>query len=624
MGLVIAQRAPELLSLRESLKRYRSTGEPLELNGHSDDEPKVLISYPLPSLSLLSHVGISSRPDGGLQASSPSSRTRSSPRKNGLTTAGSMSARPALLTADDTSGSNSRQSPASSSSYEAVEAVPLHAGINLDDPPTPRRRQLSEQREPQHVRQKTQRRAASRRVAKPIVELSREKGKGKALQDAYPARRLLAVSTENLDAEAYPLILVTGGAGYLGSHTVLEILQEGTHGVVVIDNLGNSQAGSRVRLLAREHHKASSRLRKCDPPLYFHAADIRSEAAIERVFEHYALSPLSPLVPTIQSFGAAPPATTQTQSGIPRSSRIVCAIHFAGLKSVPLSTLDPLSYYSTNISGTVSLLNVLTRWNAKRIIFSSSAAIYGADCEGLAIKEDECLIGGRGTGGKGITNPYGRTKLMCEEIIGDLCKSDHQWKAVLLRYTNPSGNHPSGLIGEDPAKASSLLPLVSHVLTKRREHACIYGTDYDTPDGTGVRDFIHVTDLSKGHLAAMKAFDMSADPMTAHCRTYNLGTGQGASVVEIIETLSTVAQMPIKTLLAPRRPGDLGCVVSDPTRAQTELGWRAERGVVEMCRDLWVFAQKNPEGYPPTPAGLRVDAANGRIDVQIKIDDEAS
>ncbi|KAM0789844.1 hypothetical protein ACM66B_006691 [Microbotryomycetes sp. NB124-2] len=374
----------------------------------------------------------------------------------------------------------------------------------------------------------------------------------------------------------FPLILVTGGSGFIGSHTVLEILQEGTYGVVVIDNMANSNVEvlHRVRLLAAKYHKTAGRSRRQHPPLYFHDCDIRSRSSLEDVFAQYA---------------------TAT-----RSSRIVSAIHFAALKSVSESISNPVGYYQVNVGGTLNLIDVLAKWNAKKLVFSSSCVVYGSECDGEGITEDMCNVVEGAS--KGITNPYGRTKRMCEEILADVSRADPSWLTMSLRYTNPSGAHPSGYIGEDPTNAANLMPVVTQVLQGKRSHVEVFGSDYDTPDGTGVRDFIHVVDLAKAHLAAVRKLHGSG--VAQSNSTYNLGTNKGTSVLTVIETLSMVAQKAIKIVVSPRRPGDLGCVVCNAEKAERELGWKAEKSVVEMARDMVHWQFLNPRGYATSPQQL--------------------
>ncbi|KAM0755870.1 UDP-glucose 4-epimerase [Meredithblackwellia eburnea MCA 4105] len=390
------------------------------------------------------------------------------------------------------------------------------------------------------------------------------------------------------EEQQYPLIVVTGGSGFIGSHTVLEILQEGHYGVVVLDNLENShlEVLHRVRLLASRHHSQNGLPLHRHPPLYFHTCDIQDRGRLAEVFALYALPQQHP---EDEGGGGGPRQLS--------SSRIVSAIHFAALKSVSGSLLDPLSYYQVNVSGTINLVEILAKWRCKKLVFSSSCVVYGAEADGEGILEEQLDV--RRGASKGITNPYGRTKRMCEEILADLSTCDPEWFTMSLRYTNPSGAHPSGYIGEDPQNAANLMPIVTQVLQGKREFVKIYGADYPTPDGTGVRDFIHVVDLAKAHLAAIREMN-KGNPLSRNA-TYNLGTNRGTSVLTVIETLSTIAQRPIKMVICPRRPGDLGCVVCCADKAERELGWKAERSIVEMCRDLINWQALNPTGYASEP-----------------------
>ena len=334
-------------------------------------------------------------------------------------------------------------------------------------------------------------------------------------------------------------ILVTGGTGYIGSHTVIELLNAG-HCVTVIDNLSNS---SRVSL-----ERVSRITGKAVP---FLAADIRDRAALETVFA---------------------------------GQRFDCCIHFAGLKAVAESVRKPWEYYENNVVGTLTLLDVMRRYGCKSIIFSSSATVYG-DPAVVPITED-CPKGA-------CANPYGRTKSMQEDILTDLQRADPDWNVVLLRYFNPVGAHPSGLIGEDPSGTpNNLMPYITRVAVGRYPCLNITGNDYDTPDGTGIRDYIHVVDLAKGHVAALKA-------IREKCGTavYNLGTGRGCSVLEMVKAFEAATGVPIPYVIAPRRPGDIAACWSDPTKAERELGWKAEKGIVDMCRDSWNWQKNNPNGY---------------------------
>ena len=332
-------------------------------------------------------------------------------------------------------------------------------------------------------------------------------------------------------------ILVTGGAGYIGSHTCVELLADG-HEVVVIDNLSNSsaQALDRVRDISGRE-------------LEFHHADLRDAAALERLFA-------SP------SFDAV--------------------IHFAGLKAVGESVEIPLLYYENNITGTLALLQAMKDAGLRRLVFSSSATVYG-DPASVPIREDFPLS---------ASNPYGRTKLFIEEILRDLQRAEPQWDIVLLRYFNPVGAHLSGLIGEDPAGIpNNLMPFVSQVAVGKLECLNVWGNDYPTPDGTGVRDYIHVVDLARGHLAALQVRGGGG------VRTYNLGSGRGYSVMEMIGAFERASGRQIKYRNAPRRPGDVASCYADPSLAQAELGWSARLDLDAMCRDAWNWQSRNPLGY---------------------------
>ena len=332
-------------------------------------------------------------------------------------------------------------------------------------------------------------------------------------------------------------ILVTGGAGYIGSHTCVELLSDG-HEVVVIDNLSNSsvQALNRVRDISGRD-------------LEFHHANLRDAAALEHVFAG-------------QPFDAV--------------------IHFAGLKAVGESVEKPLLYYENNITGTLVLLEAMKGVGLRRLVFSSSATVYG-DPATVPIREDFPLS---------ASNPYGRTKLFIEEILRDLQRAEPQWDIVLLRYFNPVGAHLSGLIGEDPAGIpNNLMPFVSQVAVGKLECLNVWGNDYPTPDGTGVRDYIHVVDLARGHLAALQVRGGGG------VRTYNLGSGRGYSVMEMIGAFERASGRQIKYRNAPRRPGDVASCYADPSLAQAELGWSARLDLDAMCRDAWNWQSRNPLGY---------------------------
>lgn len=333
-------------------------------------------------------------------------------------------------------------------------------------------------------------------------------------------------------------ILVTGGAGYIGSHTVLELLQDGFE-VTVVDNLDNSceESLTRVKKLTEKN-------------LDFHQVDLLDREALDKVF---AIKPVD------------------------------AVIHFAGLKAVGESVSIPLHYYHNNITGTLILLEVMKQHNCFNIVFSSSATVYG-DPHTVPITEDFPLQ---------ATNPYGRTKLFIEEILRDLCASDEQWKAVLLRYFNPIGAHKSGWIGEDPnGIPNNLMPYIMQVAVGQREELSVFGNDYPTTDGTGVRDYIHVVDLALGHLAAINAL-----PKISGCRAYNLGTGHGYSVLEVLEAARKASGKDIPHKIVERRPGDVAACYADPQLAENELEWKAEREMDDMCDDSWRWQSQNPLGY---------------------------
>ena len=334
-------------------------------------------------------------------------------------------------------------------------------------------------------------------------------------------------------------ILVTGGAGYIGSHTVVELLEAG-HRVVAVDSLVNSSVESLRRV---EHITGAS--------VPFYQTDLRDRAGLERVFEAHSFD---------------------------------CCIHFAGLKSVGESVAKPLEYYENNLNGTMVLVELMQRFGCRNIVFSSSATVYG-EPRRVPITED-CPKGR-------CTNPYGWTKWMIEEILTDLQRADSAWNVVLLRYFNPIGAHPSGLIGEDPnGIPNNLMPYITQVAVGKREKLHIFGNDYDTPDGTGVRDYIHVVDLARGHLAALRAIEGKCG-----VKVYNLGTGKGYSVLEVIRAFEEANGIRIPYVIDPRRPGDVAECWSSPEKAYRELGWKAGYGIREMCRDSWNWQRRNPEGY---------------------------
>lgn len=333
-------------------------------------------------------------------------------------------------------------------------------------------------------------------------------------------------------------ILVTGGAGFIGSHTCLELLAAG-HQVVVLDNLDNSSEESLHRVAELTGRR----------PL-FRLGDCRDSAFLDQLFTAF---------------------------------RFDAVIHFAGLKAVGESWDIPLRYYDNNLTGTLCLLEAMDRADCRNLIFSSSATVYGEPAA-VPITEDFPLA---------ATNPYGRTKLFIEDILRDLCAADERWRAVLLRYFNPVGAHPSGRIGEDPrGLPNNLMPYVMQVAVGRLEHLNVFGDDYDTPDGTGVRDYIHVVDLARGHLAALDRLDTLPG-----CTPINLGTGRGYSVLEMVRAAEAASGRPVPYRIVPRRPGDIGACYADPSLARRLLGWEAEFGVMRMCEDHWRWQQDNPEGY---------------------------
>ena len=340
-------------------------------------------------------------------------------------------------------------------------------------------------------------------------------------------------------------ILVTGGSGFIGSHTLIELIAEG-QSVVVVDNLSNSnpEALRRVKSITGQ-------------AVPFYKVDIRDREGLSRVFALHKFD---------------------------------CCIHFAGLKAVGESVVKPWEYYENNINGTLVLLDVMRRHGCKNIIFSSSASVYGNPAQ-IPITET-CPKGH-------CTNPYGQTKSMLEEILIDMhtadvkMKNPRPWNVVLLRYFNPIGAHASGLIGEDPnGIPNNLMPYITQVAVGKLDTLHVFGDDYATPDGTGVRDYIHVVDLAKGHVKALKAIEENCG-----VAVYNLGTGRGYSVLEVVHAFEEVSGVTIPYVIEERRPGDIAVCYSDPGKAKRELGWKAELDIYDMCRDSWNWQKKNPEGY---------------------------
>ena len=336
-----------------------------------------------------------------------------------------------------------------------------------------------------------------------------------------------------------PGILVTGGAGYIGSHTTLALLQAG-HDVVVLDNLCNSSAESLKRV---------AQLAGRSP--VFVQGDIRDHGLLERLFAEHSVD---------------------------------AVLHFAGLKAVGESVAQPLRYYDNNVHGSQVLLQACADAGVFNLVFSSSATVYGEPAQ-MPISE-ACPVGQP-------TNPYGRSKLMVEDMLRDVGASDPRWRIAILRYFNPVGAHESGLIGEDPnGIPNNLLPYMAQVAVGKLPELAVFGNDYPTPDGTGVRDYIHVLDLAEGHLRALEALKARTG---AH--VWNLGTGQGYSVLEMVRAFEAASGKPVPYCVAPRRPGDIATCYADPAKAERELGWKARRGLDEMMRDAWRWQSMNPDGY---------------------------
>ena len=334
-------------------------------------------------------------------------------------------------------------------------------------------------------------------------------------------------------------ILVTGGVGFIGSHTVVE-LQNAGYDVVVLDNLCNANPKVLDRIEAITGKKVP-----------FYQADIRDREALNEIFDKESIDSV---------------------------------IHFAGLKAVGESVQKPLEYYDNNISGTLVLVDVMRQHGCKNIIFSSSATVYG-DPAFVPITE-ECP--------KGVcTNPYGWTKSMLEQILSDIQKADNEWNVVLLRYFNPIGAHKSGTIGENPnGIPNNLMPYITQVAVGKREELGVFGDDYDTPDGTGVRDYIHVVDLALGHVKALKKIEEKAG-----LKIYNLGTGCGYSVLDVVHNFEKARKVKIPYSIKPRRAGDIATCYADASKAKEELGWEAQYGILEMCEDSWRWQKNNPNGY---------------------------
>ena len=334
-------------------------------------------------------------------------------------------------------------------------------------------------------------------------------------------------------------VLVTGGAGYIGSHTAIELLNSGKE-IVILDNFYNScpKVLDRIKELSGKDFS-------------FEECDIRDADGLRKVFEKHSIDSV---------------------------------IHFAGLKAVGESCQKPLLYYENNISGTVTLCQVMAEYGCKKMVFSSSATVYG---EHNVSPLNETMKAG------GTTNPYGTTKYFIEQILTDTAKADSEWSVCLLRYFNPIGAHESGRIGESPnGIPNNLMPYITQVAEGKREFLSVYGNDYDTIDGTGVRDYIHVVDLAKGHLKALQKIEKENDTFV-----YNLGTGTGYSVLQVVEAFEKASGVKVPYKIVDRRPGDLATCYSDPSKAERELGWKAEKGIDEMCADSYRWQHNNPNGY---------------------------
>ena len=334
-------------------------------------------------------------------------------------------------------------------------------------------------------------------------------------------------------------VLVTGGAGYIGSHTCVQLLESG-YGVVVVDNLCNSSKKSldRVQELTGK-------------TLKFYEGDVRDEALLQTIF---------------------------------REQEIGCVIHFAGLKAVGESVAQPWRYYDNNLNSTLVLTKVMEQVGVKKLIFSSSATVYSQGNE-MPLREPSA------TGG--CTNPYGWTKYMTEQILSGICAADSRWSVCLLRYFNPIGAHESGRIGEDPRGIpNNLMPYITQVAVGRREKLSVYGNDYDTHDGTGVRDYIHVVDLAKGHVASVNYVNQNSG-----CEVFNLGTGTGYSVLDMVNAFREVNDVALPYEIVERRPGDVATCYADPGKSKELLGWQAEKTLRDMCRDSWNWQKNNPQGY---------------------------
>ncbi|KAF9348065.1 hypothetical protein BGX26_000487 [Mortierella sp. AD094] len=377
-------------------------------------------------------------------------------------------------------------------------------------------------------------------------------------------------------------ILVTGGCGYVGSHTVLSLLESG-YNVVVLDNLSNTSFGKSTNTTAAaEIPEALKRIQKIlsieDKPIPFYAVDIVNRSALVKIFECH---------PDISA-----------------------VIHCAGLKSVGESGRKPLDYYNVNIAGTVNLLQVMEEFNVRRMVFSSSATVYG-DPPKIPIPETSPIVASM--------SPYGRTKVFLEHIISDVCvasavkqsdyekeqtrngaaiEKDYRWSAMLLRYFNPAGAHPSGIMGEDPQGIpNNLMPYLAQVAVGNLEKLTVFGQDYPTKDGTCIRDYLHVVDCADGHVAALEKIELEESAGNFECKAYNLGAGTGCSVLDMVRAFSKAVGRDLPYVISKRRPGDVPNLTADPSLANKELNWKAVKTLDEMCEDLWRWQRNNPNGY---------------------------
>ncbi|GAV02275.1 hypothetical protein RvY_12865 [Ramazzottius varieornatus] len=342
------------------------------------------------------------------------------------------------------------------------------------------------------------------------------------------------------------VVLVTGGAGYVGSHCIVELLNAG-YDVVAVDNFANAIADGKGKPVSLDRVEELTKKK-----IAFETVDMLNSSQLAELFKKY---------------------------------KIFCIIHCAALKAVGESARLPLDYYKNNVAGTLNLLEAARAANVKRIVFSSSATVYGTP-QYLPIDEKHPI-------GVGITNPYGKTKYMVEEILKDLHASDESWDILILRYFNPVGAHESGRIGEDPqGPPNNLMPFVAQTAGGRQKELKVFGSDYETPDGTGVRDYIHVVDLAKGHVEVLKLFKNHVG-----CKIYNLGTGKGYSVLEMVAAFEKASGKKVPYKLVERRPGDVATCYCNPSLAEKELGWKCQKNLEDMCRDLWRWQEQNPKGF---------------------------